>query len=165
MTTLHPPGRQPAAPLIPSLPVPTTLDPLLHTVRKLAAVDIIVDDFLGAAQGSASQLRRIRRILFTAIDDMFRPLDALDHAARHDPISLLSKLMKGDACSTMRKKILGWILLDTLAMTLTPRVVPLASRRCSTTFHETKSVCPKINDTRLFGLWQLLYLACLASTQ
>jgi hypothetical protein len=44
MAILHPPP----APLIPSLPVPPTLDPLMHKARKriLAAVDIFVDDFL-----------------------------------------------------------------------------------------------------------------------
>jgi hypothetical protein len=91
LVTLHPPP----APLIPSLPVPTTLDPLLHKAHKrvVAAVDIFVDDFLGAAQGNASRLSHIRRILFMAIDDVFRPLDALDHAVRHKPISA-SKLMR-----------------------------------------------------------------------
>ena len=65
LVTLHPPPT----PLFPSLPVPTTLDPLLHKARKrvLAAVDIFVDDFLRAAQGNASRLSRIRCILFTAI--------------------------------------------------------------------------------------------------
>ena len=111
--------QPPPAPLIPSLPVPPTLDPLLHKARTrvLAAVDIFVDDFLGVAQGDASRLGRIRRILFTAIDDVFRPMDVLDKSARREPISV-SKLMKGDACWTTRKKILGWIL-DTIAMTLT----------------------------------------------
>ena len=65
LVTLHPPPT----PLFPSLPVPTTLDPLLHKARKrvLAAVDIFVDDFLRAAQGNASRLSRIRCVLFTAI--------------------------------------------------------------------------------------------------
>jgi hypothetical protein len=83
----------------------------------LATVDIFVDDFLGVAQGDGSCLSRIRRILFTAIDDVFRPMDAFDQSARREPISM-SKLMKGDACWTTQKKILGWIL-DTIAMTLT----------------------------------------------
>jgi hypothetical protein len=76
--------------LIPSLPVPPTLDPLLYKARKrvLAAVDIFVDDFLGVAQGDASRLSRIRRILFTAVDDVFRPLDALDQSARRVPPTL-----------------------------------------------------------------------------
>jgi hypothetical protein len=107
--------QPPPAPLIPSLPVPPTLDPLLHKARKrvLAAVDIFVDDFLG----DASRLSRIRRILFTAIDDVFRPMDALDQSARREPISV-SKLMKGNACWTTLKKILGWIL-DMITTTLT----------------------------------------------
>jgi hypothetical protein len=111
--------QPPPAPLILSLPAPPTLDPLLHKARTrvLAAVDIFVDGFLGVAQGDASCLSRIRRILFTSIGDVFRPMDALDKSARREPISV-SKLMKGDACWTTRKKILGWIL-DTIAMTLT----------------------------------------------
>jgi hypothetical protein len=111
--------QPPPAPLIPSLPVPPTLDPLLHKARKrvLAAVDIFIDDFLGVTQGDASRLSRIHRILFTAIDDVFRPMDALDQSVRREPISM-SKLMKGNACWMTWKKILGWIL-DTIAMTLT----------------------------------------------
>jgi hypothetical protein len=107
----------PTAPLA-SLPLPILRDPNLRRDRAgtLASVDIFVDDFISAAQGSPERLSRIRRILFNAIDDVFRALDSDDPAARKEPISV-KKLLLGDACWTTNKKILGWIL-DTLKMTI-----------------------------------------------
>jgi hypothetical protein len=97
-----------------SLPLPITRDPTLEhkLARILASVDIFVDDFIAAAQGTTERLDRVRRILFDAINDVFRALDSKDPAARREPISV-KKLLLGDACWTTNKKILGWIL-DTL---------------------------------------------------
>jgi hypothetical protein len=85
--------------------------------RILGVVDVFVDDFIGAAQGLPKRLNRIRRILMTAIDDVFRPLDSTDDPTRQEPISV-SKLKQGDTCWLTVKKVLGWIV-DSVAMTLT----------------------------------------------
>jgi hypothetical protein len=83
----------------------------------LAYIDVFVDDFIACAQGDQARLNRVRRILFHAVDNVFRPLDAADGPHRKEPISI-SKLLKGDASWETCKKILGWII-DTVAMTLT----------------------------------------------
>jgi hypothetical protein len=85
--------------------------------RILAAIDVFVDDFIGAAQGSTRRLNRIRRILMGAIDDVLRPLDDTDPPHRREPISV-TKLKQGDACWSTVKKVLGWVI-DSVAMTIT----------------------------------------------
>jgi hypothetical protein len=101
-----------------SLPIPETRDPNLARdhARILASVNIFVDNILAVAQGTPERLACVRRILFDAIDDVFRPLDGLDPAARQEPISV-KKLLLGDACWTTKKNIIGWIL-GTLSMTI-----------------------------------------------
>ena len=104
--------------LPPAVPIPATRDPSLPSKnsRPLAAVDVFVDDFIGMAQGNTARLNRVRRILLSAIDTVFRPLDDLDSPARKEPISV-KKLRKGDACWTTCKKVLGWII-DLVRMTI-----------------------------------------------
>ena len=107
-------GRLPLS----SVMVPTARNPNLpDRQRILSIIDVFVDDFIGAAQGSPRSLNRIRRILMTAIDDVLRPLDASDDSTRREPISV-SKLRQGDASWNTVKKVLGWIV-DSVAMTLT----------------------------------------------
>ena len=107
-------GRLPPS----SVMVPTARNPNLpDRQRILSIIDVFVDDFIGAAQGSPRRLNRIRRILMTAIDDVLRPLDASDDSTRREPISV-SKLRQGDASWNTVKKVLGWIV-DSVAMTLT----------------------------------------------
>ena len=97
--------------------IPLARNPLLPIRQRiLASIDIFVDDFLGAAQGSPRRLNRIRRILMEAIDDIFRPLHPNDPATRREPISV-SKLRKGDACWSTLKTVLGWVI-DSVAMTI-----------------------------------------------
>lgn len=105
--------------LPPSLPIPESRDPYLTAPhrRPLAIVDVFVDDFIAAAQGPESRLLRVRRLLFDAIDLIFRPLDAGDTPHRKEPASV-KKMQQGDANWATCKTILGWIL-DTEAMTLT----------------------------------------------
>ena len=105
--------------LPPSLPVPPLRDPYLTAPRRrpLAVVDVFVDDFIAAAQGNQSRLLHVRRLLFHAIDLIFRPLDDRDTPYRKEPASV-KKLKQGDANWATCKTILGWIL-DTEAMTLT----------------------------------------------
>jgi hypothetical protein len=117
-----PPVKTPVAPVVPIttpvLELPPQRDPLIqHSTRMLSYIDVFVDDFISAAQGDQTRLDRVRRILFHAIDDVFRPLDDKDGPHRKEPISM-KKLLQGDASWETCKKILGWII-DTVAMTLT----------------------------------------------
>ena len=84
--------------------------------RPVGEIDIFVDDFIGCAQGDTNRLNRIRRILLHAIDMVFRPLDNLEVVERKE-VASVKKLLKGDACWTTCKNVLGWII-DTTAMTL-----------------------------------------------
>ena len=79
--------------------------------------DIYIDDFCGLAQGSKWTRRMVKRILFQALDKIFRPLDPYDVPARTEPAST-SKLEKGDATWTTLKVMLGW-LVDNIAKTIT----------------------------------------------
>jgi hypothetical protein len=106
-----------ATPLTLPLPLPKPNPLLRHHSRMLATIDVFVDDFIAAAQGDRSRLSHIRRVLMHSIDNVFRPLVASDPPARTEPISV-SKLLKGDACWSTCKKVLGWII-DTVSMTLT----------------------------------------------
>ena len=122
---LEPLARSPATdavhlppPLRPSsVPLPPPNPRLSYLQRPLATVDVFVDDFLGAAQGSESSLSHTRRTLMHAIDTVLRPLDASDIPSRTEPIST-TKLLKGDANWATCKKMLGWII-DSHSMTLT----------------------------------------------
>jgi hypothetical protein len=97
-------------------------NPLLVPLpRPLAAVDVFVDDFLVAAQGSPHALTRTKRTLLHTIDDVFRPLVSTDPPHRTEPIST-SKLQKGDGSWSTRKKMLGWTVdSDAMTLTLPPR--------------------------------------------
>jgi hypothetical protein len=100
-----------------TLPQPDQPPPLRSHNRRLQTIEVYVDDFIAAAQGSPQRLNRIRRVLMTAIDDVFRPLSPHDHEFRTEPISI-KKLLKGDGSWATVKKVLGWII-DTVSMTLT----------------------------------------------
>ena len=113
-----------------TIALPTTPPPFAHSVptpginpdlplhsRRLATVDVFVDDFIAAAQGPAATLTNLRRTLMHSIDAVFRPLTPQDPPLRTEPISV-SKLLKGDACWSTCKKILGWVI-DTVGMTIT----------------------------------------------
>ena len=88
--------------------LPTNSPPVQYT-------DIFVDDFVTLAQRPF--LRRVRRALLHAIDDVFRPLDGSDGPARREPVSL-KKLRQGDCSWNTCKLVLGWII-DTVDMTMT----------------------------------------------
>jgi hypothetical protein len=78
--------------------------------------DVFVDDAIGCAQGSQARLGRVRRILLSALDDVLRPLDSTDPVTRQEPASV-KKLLKGDACWSTLKTVLGW-LIDTVRGTI-----------------------------------------------
>lgn len=96
--------------------IPTQRDPSLNNSKSppLQYVDIFVDDFISAAQPPF--LRRVRRALLQAIDDVFRPVDESDSEYRRQPVSM-KKLLKGDCSWSTVKLVLGWIV-DTLNMTI-----------------------------------------------
>jgi hypothetical protein len=87
-----------------------------HHKAPLQYFDVFVDDALSSAQGSPARLRRIRRILLGALDDVFRPLDSTDPSTRQEPASV-KKMLKGDACWATLKIVLGW-LIDTVRGTI-----------------------------------------------
>jgi hypothetical protein len=76
---------------------------------QLATIDVFVDDFIGAAQGPTAHLNRDHRILLTAVDQVFCPVDpGGDSIFRNEPSSV-KKMLQGDANWSMCKTILGWI--------------------------------------------------------
>ena len=103
----------------------TTLPPRVikpaHLARNprqpLYHADVYVDDEILAAQGTEDRLNRLRRQLLHLNDAVFRPNDQDDDPQlRREPIST-KKLLKGDACWSTRKVILGWTV-DTLRKTI-----------------------------------------------
>ena len=83
--------------------------------EPIAMVEVFVDDFIKAAQGESSR-RRVRSLLFHALDDALRPNDFYDNVHRREPNSL-KKLRKGDCSWSQIKQILGWII-NTASMTI-----------------------------------------------
>jgi hypothetical protein len=75
-----------------------------------------VDDFIALAQGSSARANRVRRILLHTIDEAFRPNDASDPEGRREIVSI-KKLLKGDACWSTLKVVLGW-LIDSVRQTI-----------------------------------------------
>ena len=125
-------------------------NPLLHHWKyPVRSVDVFVDDFIGVAQGSLRSLRATRRTVMGAIDDTFRPLTPSDPASRTEPISV-SKLSKGDAAWTTRKKLLGWTV-DSVDMTL-----GLPQRRYDRLVDLLASISPTRKRLALDTYYQLL---------
>lgn len=104
---------------------PKTYSSMLHLLRDphlpyskklLGYIDIFVDDFIGLAQGNHNR-NRVRNILMSAIDEVFRPLSPSDKPSRREPISI-KKLLKGDCSWSTVKLVLGWII-NTVDQTIT----------------------------------------------
>ncbi|KAL7526950.1 hypothetical protein ACHAXR_005745 [Thalassiosira sp. AJA248-18] len=109
------PPDAPVGPGLSSVPLPDSRDPCLPTTTDpLQYVDIFVDDFVSLAQRPF--LRRVRRTLLQAVDQVFRPVDPQDNAFRREPVSL-KKLKQGDCSWNTIKLVLGWIV-DTVNMTI-----------------------------------------------
>ena len=109
----RPPDPPPSSHI--AVDVPIERDPSLpRDGPPLQYTDIFVDDFISLAQPPF--LRRVRRALLQAIDQVFRPLDASDDPRRREPVSL-KKLRQGDCSWDTCKVVLGWIL-DTANLTL-----------------------------------------------
>ena len=92
---------------------PSATFPFHHPLRYW---DIYVNNFCGLVQGDQWTRRMVKRILFQALDKVFRPVDDDDTKFRQEPASL-KKLRKGDARWTTVKVILGW-LLDSIEKTI-----------------------------------------------
>ena len=91
------------------------LRPRIQGRPPVAAVDVYVDDFLLMAQ-TANQCTTVMRHTLHSIDAVFRPLQSHDPTHRKEPASI-KKMLKGDACWSTQKRILGWDL-DTQAHTI-----------------------------------------------
>ncbi|KAI2501774.1 hypothetical protein MHU86_12694 [Fragilaria crotonensis] len=89
--------------------------PATARAAPVARVDVYVDDFLLMAQ-TEPQKRNVLRNTLQAIDDVFRPLEPADPLHCKEPASV-KKMLKGDACWSTRKRILGWDF-DTRANTM-----------------------------------------------
>ena len=81
----------------------------------LAYIDVFVDDFIACVQGP-NRGCQVRRILFQAIDSVFRPLEESDPSTRREPISM-KKLLQGDCSWGTIKTVLGWII-NTVTQTI-----------------------------------------------
>ena len=103
--------------------------------RPLAAVEVYMDDFVKLCQGSLEHRRRVRSTLFECLDATIRPLLPSDRPARRQPNSN-KKLLKGDACWTTRKMVLGW-MLDSIK-----RTVELPPHRVDRLFELLDSIAP-----------------------
>jgi hypothetical protein len=136
--------------------------------RPVATVDVYVDDFLLLAQTRHHQQAVLRAALHS-IDDVFRPLCPDDPRTRKEPASV-KKMLKGDACWSTRKRILGWEV-DSVAMTLSlpdhrierlrevltwiqPPRKRLAMSKWHTLLGELRSMSPALPGTR--GLFSVL---------
>ena len=71
----------------------------------VATVVVYVDDFLLLAQTRVQQ-QAVMQSTLTAIDQVFRPLSDADPTHRKEPASV-NKMLKGHACWSTRKHILG----------------------------------------------------------
>lgn len=93
------------------LPPHRTMQP---APRPVGYVDVYVDDFIGAAQGSRQRLLRIKRHLLHSIDAVFAT--SADVPGRKEASSV-KKLLKGDGSWQTQKVVLGW-LIDTIRQTI-----------------------------------------------
>lgn len=101
-------------PLTMAAPTGTDTTNPFHTPLKYW--DIYANDFCGLVQGNKWQHGVVKRILFQALDKVFRPLDKDDSIFRQETASI-KKLKKGNVCWTTSKINLGW-LLDTINRTI-----------------------------------------------
>ena len=142
-----------------------------HSRPPIAAVDVYVNDFLLMAQ-TLPQQRKVMRAALTAVDDVFRPLAPSDPPHRKEPVSV-KKMLKGDACWSSQKRILGWDLDtrdDTLRLPphrlerlyevldwLQPPRKRLPIKRWHQILGELRSMAPALPGTR--GLFSVLQAA------
>ena len=77
--------------------------------RPLRYLDVYVDDFISACQGTLCQHLAALQTIFNTINKVFCLLSSEDPPLQQEPISV-KKLGKGDATWSTQKVVLGWIL-------------------------------------------------------
>lgn len=118
------------------------------------------------------QRERVPRATLTAIEEVLRPLSDSDSPHRKEPASV-KKRLKGDACWSTRKRILGWDMdTDSLSLHLPPHrldwlrevlswLLPprkqLSIARWHKVLGELRSMSPALPGTR--GLFSVLQAA------
>ena len=153
-----------------AIALPSAWRPTIQGTKRLpvSQVDVYVDDFLLMAQ-TEHHKRKVLRSTLSAIDEVFRPLMPSDPSERKEPASV-KKMLKGYACWSTNKRILGWDI-DSKALTL--RLPPHRLARLHTVLHwiqpphkrlstkrwhqllgELRSMAPAIPDAR--GLFSVL---------
>ena len=121
---------------------------------------------------TANQRTKVMRATLSAIDEVMRPLSESDSPHRKEPASV-KKMKKGDACWSMRKRILGWdINTESLTLHLPPhrlaRILEVLSwllpphkrltvKRWHQVLGELRSMSPALPGTR--GLFSVLQAA------
>ena len=78
------------------------------TGKPLSYVDIFADNFVGLSQ-EYSNIRQVQKILYHAINEIFRPLNSTGNPFHRQPTSF-KNLDKGDCSWGTIKLILGWII-------------------------------------------------------
>jgi hypothetical protein len=91
-------------------PAPTTVRVTTGKIfckqSPFADVDVNVDDFLLLAQ-TLHQRQRVMRATLTSIDEVLRPLAPDNPVTRKEPAQV-KKMLKGDACWSTTKQLIGW---------------------------------------------------------
>ena len=107
--------------------IPFTLDPQNPSQSSktssnlfrlpLSYWDTYINAFCGLVQGNKWIRPMVKRILFQALDQIFKPVDPSDIPACQEQ-AYTKKLKKGEAAWTTSKVMLGW-LVDTITKTIT----------------------------------------------
>jgi hypothetical protein len=82
--------------------------------KPVGTTDVFMDDYIQVGQGGAKRMRKLRRHLLEAVDQVLAQPGTDSH--RNEAISL-KKLRTGDGSRTTRKVVLGWVL-DTIRQTM-----------------------------------------------
>ena len=121
----------------PQLPMPQQC----HHRQPLVYGDVFVDDEILLAQGSLNQLYWFKRQALHINDWIFRANDSHDNPiVCKEPISK-SKLLKGNACWSTTKVVLGW-MLDTLCGTIK---LPAHRKTCLQEILTDASQCKRVS--------------------
>jgi len=116
-TAIQKPSPASSTPTLTLLQTPTSRNyDSARFCKPLQYRDIYVDDLCGLCQGNKWQRQTVKRILFHALDQVFRPVDSTNKYCRQEPASI-KKLLKGDA-RWMTSKIILWWLIDTVSKTI-----------------------------------------------
>ena len=127
----------------PPVSVPPSNSPLS---RPVGQTDVFVDDFIQLGQGGARRMKKIRRELLHAIDEVLAQ-PGPDEAHRNEAVSL-KKLLKGDGSWATRKLILGWVI-DTVRQTIE---LPPHRKEALATIFEELATTRRVSNKK----WQII---------